>query len=44
LEPEEYGLIAKFSIDTAEAMLCTGHITDAVTVASFGLLRLKGLL
>lgn len=45
LEPEEYGLIAKaFAIYTVEAMLCTGHITDAVTVASFGLLRLKGLL
>lgn len=45
LEPEEQGLIAKaFPIPTVEAMLCDGRITDAVTVASFGLLRLKGLL
>ncbi|HAS87045.1 MAG TPA: NUDIX hydrolase [Candidatus Competibacter sp.] len=45
LEPEEQGLIAKaFPISTVAAMLCDGRITDAVTVASFGLLRLKGLL
>jgi len=45
LEPEEQGLISKaFPIDTVMAMLCDGRITDAVTAASFGLLRIKGLL
>ena len=45
LEPEEHGLIAKaFPTHPVEDMICAGQITDAVTVASFGLLRLKRLL
>jgi ADP-ribose pyrophosphatase len=45
LEPEEIGLIARaFPIAQAQQMICDGVITDAVTVASFGLLRLRGLL
>ncbi|MBL8259103.1 MAG: NUDIX hydrolase [Candidatus Competibacteraceae bacterium] len=45
LEPEEQGLITQaFPIYAVENMLCDGRITDAVTVASFGLLRLKRLL
>ena len=45
LEAEEQGLVSRpFSVAQACEMICTGVITDAVTVASFGLLRLKGLL
>lgn len=45
LEPEEQGLITRpFPIQTVATMLCDGRITDAVTAASFSLLRLKGLL
>jgi ADP-ribose pyrophosphatase len=44
LEPEEAGLIAKpFELSVVERMMRDGVIKDAATVASFGLLRLKGL-
>jgi ADP-ribose pyrophosphatase len=43
LEAEEQGLVCQaFKVEDAIAMLCRGEITDAVTVAAFGLLRLKG--
>lgn len=42
---EEQGLIVKpFPVPEVEAMLRNGTITDATTVAAFGLLRLKGLI
>jgi ADP-ribose pyrophosphatase len=45
LEAEEQGLVSQaFPIAQACDMICSGVITDAATVASFGLLRLKGLL
>ncbi|MEO6280978.1 NUDIX hydrolase [Roseateles sp.] len=45
LDIEEHGLIAKrFKITEVEQMIQAGTIKDASTVASFGLLRLKGLL
>lgn len=45
LDPEEVGLIAKpFELSLVEQMMRDGVIKDAATVASFGLLRLKGLL
>lgn len=45
LEAEEVGLICRaFPIPQVQHMICDGVITDAVTVASFGLLRLRGLL
>jgi len=45
LDPEEEGLIAKpFSVSTVERMIIGGEIRDAATVATFGLLRLKGVL
>lgn len=44
-EFEEQGLVAKpFPIPEVEIMLRQGIITDATTVAAFGLLRLKGLI
>ncbi len=44
-EPEEHGLIAKwFPLAHVEEMVRSGVIVDASTVASLGLLRLKGLL
>ena len=45
LEPEEQGLVCRaFAVDEALRMVCDGEITDAVTVACFGLLRLRSLL
>ena len=45
LEPEEQGLVCKaFDVQQVRAMVCDGHITDAVTVASFGLLHMKCML
>jgi len=45
LELEEQGLISRaFPIAEACEMICNGIITDAATVACFGLLRMKGLL
>jgi ADP-ribose pyrophosphatase len=44
-EIEEAGMIAKsFEIPEFERMIVEGAVTDAATVAAFGLLRLKGLL
>jgi ADP-ribose pyrophosphatase len=37
-------LTASFSVSEFEAMLCDGTIRDAATVASYGLIRLKGLI
>lgn len=45
LDAEELGLVCQaFPIARVQQMICDGVITDAVTVASFGLLRLRGLL
>lgn len=45
LEPEEQGLVCRaFTIDEAIGRIVRGEITDAVTVAAFGLLRLRGLI
>ncbi|GHD64693.1 NUDIX domain-containing protein [Jeongeupia chitinilytica] len=45
LEAEEEGLISRsFSIAEVERMIIAGEIRDSVTVAAFGLLRLKGLI
>lgn len=45
LDPQELGLISKpFLITEVQDMICQGVITDAATVATFGLLRLRGLL
>ena len=45
LEREEQGLVARaFDLATFQAMLLDGTISDATTLAAFGLLRLKGLL
>jgi ADP-ribose pyrophosphatase len=45
IEPEEHGLIAKwFPLAEVEQMIRSGVIVDASTVASLGLLKLKGLL
>jgi 8-oxo-dGTP pyrophosphatase MutT (NUDIX family) len=45
LEPEEEGLVSRaFALDEVQRMIVDGTILDAVTVAAFGLLRLKGLL
>jgi 8-oxo-dGTP pyrophosphatase MutT (NUDIX family) len=45
LEPEEEGLISKpFPVASMERMIIDGTIRDGVTVAAFGLLRLKGIL
>ncbi len=44
LEPEEQGLVCKpFKVADAIEMICKGEITDAVTVAAFGILSLRGL-
>ncbi len=45
LEAEEEGLVSRsFAVAEVQAMIVDGVIRDAVTVAAFGLLRLKGLL
>jgi len=45
LEDEEQGLVCRaFAVDEAIGMINRGVITDAVTVAAFGLLRLRGIL
>lgn len=45
LEPEEQGLIARrVPLVEVERMMRDGELVDGVTVAAFGLLRLKGLL
>lgn len=45
LEAEEQGLISRaFAVGEALAMIDRGEITDAVTVAAFGMLKLKGWL
>ncbi len=44
-EPEEQGLVSRsYSIAEVDAMVRAGVIVDATTVATIGLLRLKGLL
>jgi len=44
-EPEEEGIVTQtFAVADVERMILDGVIRDAVTVATFGLLRLKGLL
>lgn len=45
IESEEQGLICqKFALNDAIKMVINGEIQDAVTVAAFGLLRLKNLI
>lgn len=45
LEAEEQGLVTRaMAVDDVIAMICAGEITDAPTLVTFGLLRLKGLL
>jgi ADP-ribose pyrophosphatase len=45
LEPDEQGLICKpFRIAQAIDMICAGEISDAATVAAFGILRLRGFI
>ena len=45
LEVEEQGLISRFvPLAQVQADICAGRIIDASTVASFGLLQLKGLI
>jgi ADP-ribose pyrophosphatase len=45
LEIEEQGLVCRpFSVSQVCEMICNGTITDAVTVASIGLLRLKAMI
>lgn len=45
LDPEEQDLVTRpFPLAEVEAMILSGEIQDAGTVASFGLLRLKGLI
>lgn len=45
LEAEEEGLVSRaFTVAEVQSMIVDGVIRDAVTVAAFGLLRLKGLL
>ncbi|MDN3563134.1 NUDIX domain-containing protein [Paeniroseomonas aquatica] len=44
-EAEEQDLVARaFAASEVERMICEGEIRDATTVATLGLLRLKGLL
>jgi len=44
-EPEEEGMITRsFPLAEVERMIVDGTLRDALTVAAFGLLRLKGLL
>jgi ADP-ribose pyrophosphatase len=44
-DAEELGMVARsFALSEFEAMIADGTIADAVTVAAFGLLRLKGLI
>lgn len=44
-EAEEEGLVSRaFTVAEVQSMIVDGVIRDAVTVAAFGLLRLKGLL
>lgn len=43
LEAEEQGLVTRsLAVDEVIAMICAGEITDAPTLVTFGLLRLKG--
>ena len=45
LDTEEQGLVARaFPLDEVEAMVRSGTIQDATSVAALGLLRIKGLL
>lgn len=45
LESTEQDLVTRsFSLSEFEAMPISGEISDAATVASFGLIRLKGLI
>ncbi|WP_417069800.1 NUDIX domain-containing protein [Niveibacterium terrae] len=45
LDPEEQGLVAHaFPLAEVEAMIRSGSIQDATSVAALGLLRIKGLL
>jgi ADP-ribose pyrophosphatase len=45
LEHEEQGLVCQpFTLAAAIEMIFTGEITDAATVATFGILKLRGLL
>ena len=45
LAPEEQDLVARsFPLSEVEAMILDGTIQDAGTVASFGMLRMKGLI
>lgn len=45
LESEEQGLVTRaFPVDEVIARICAGAITDAPTLVTFGLLKLKGLL
>ncbi|MCC6868345.1 MAG: NUDIX hydrolase [Burkholderiales bacterium] len=43
LEAEEQGLVTRaLAVEDVTAMICAGAITDAPTLLTFGLLRLKG--
>lgn len=45
LDPEEQGLISKtFPIAEVERMILCGEIKDSVTVAVFGLLKMRGII
>jgi ADP-ribose pyrophosphatase len=44
-EPEEIGMVARsFPLAEFEAMIASGLVMDAATVAAFGLFKIKGLL
>lgn len=44
LEAEEQGLVTRaFAVDEVIALICSGEISDAPTIVTIGLLRLKGL-
>lgn len=44
LDPEEQGLISKvFPITEVERMILSGEIMDSITVAVFGILKMRGL-
>lgn len=45
LEAEEQGLVTRaLPVDEVVAMICDGRITDAPTLVTFGLLKMKGYL
>lgn len=45
LESEEQGLVARaYPVDEVLAMICDNRISDAPTIVTFGLLKLKGYL